>query len=105
MQRRRSWLVAGATQVQPAAVHLPILAKTLPRTGTNYPRNSSQREAASNSSTDYGGGKRRRDGTFDAGATSSAKLIRPLWAHAWRTGVTTAAAANERPPTATLISA
>ena len=64
--RKRSWLVAGATQVQPAAGRLPILAKTLPRTGTNYPRNSSQREAAFNSSADYGGGKRRRDGSFDA---------------------------------------
>ena len=40
--RKRSWLVAGATQVQPAAGHLPILARTLPRTGTNYPRNSSE---------------------------------------------------------------
>src|SRR6516162_7303050 len=34
--------LAGATQVQPAAGHLPILARTLPRTGTNYPRNSSE---------------------------------------------------------------
>jgi len=42
-RRRRSRIVAGATRAQPVVGHLPILAKRLPRTGTNYPRNGSER--------------------------------------------------------------
>jgi len=51
-------LACGRCHTSPAGGgHLPVLAKPLPRTDTNYPRNSS--EISSNSSTVQGGGKRR----------------------------------------------